>query len=479
MNTKRVLGLQLSTVIYLVFTVGVLLAISFFCQTIVKGTTRQVALGGLALVVSLWGCANGHDRLHVPAAMVALLLFYAWVVMDQNMAFRNGLTSTMCFVWILLFGGTLFNVLLLGNAGEKRQWETSFWDIMVVIGVFYAVITIICWIVPAFHDAIFNRFFAGPTATLDAADWKAGFTNHYSTNGIYLALGLIACVPLLLDKRRGVVRRFLPFAVILFALLLTTKRAHFVFGIASIAFALVLYGSREKLSTAFKAIIIAAIALICLYLASLYVPDLLGVFDRLLQLQHEDYSTDDRTLFVNLCRELWQQSPIAGHGMGFYAISFNMTGVGSRYISQGYGIMYAHNCYWQVLAEEGMIGFALFIIMLAISVIGTIRLLLKLNKFDSNNESDRMSLAASIALQLFFILYCTTGNPLYDMQTYIPYLLSVGVYLMVRNRFMVDGVLAVREFRGKRGTLPINSTAYEARRQSPHVSAGNSVDWKC
>jgi hypothetical protein len=117
--------------------------------------------------------------------------------------------------------------------------------------------------------------------------------------------------------------------------------------------------------------------------------------------------------------------------------------------------------------------------MLAISVIGTIRLLLKLNKFDSNNESDRMSLAASIALQLFFILYCTTGNPLYDMQTYIPYLLSVGVYLMVRNRFMVDGVLAVREFRGKRGTLPINSTAYEARRQSPHVSAGNSVDWKC
>lgn len=449
---RRVGDVKLTRLFYLVFVIGLPLATAFFCQTFVTGRL-QVVLPVIALVIAFCCCVKDRDRLQISFGQAVLLLFFLWAAADQNTAFAGKVTSYVCQIWLLVFGCILFVSLIIGNAqNREREWSGFFWGAVLAIGIFYAAVTIICWVTPAVHDAIYTRFFASSASSIDAADWKAGFTNHYSTNGMYLAFGLIACVPLLLDKRKNLIFRLAPFIVILLALLLTTKRAHLVFGVGSIAVAMILFGSREKLSIAFKAVIAIAIAVLCVYVASLYAPDLLDTFNRIADMSsNDDTSTTDRLYFSTLCQQIWEKSPVVGSGMGTYAVEFNTTGLSANYIAAGYSIMYAHNCFWQVLAEQGIIGFALLILAFAANLLGSVRLLLQLNRNVSADWRTRAFLAASVSMQIFFILYCTTGNPLYDMQAYIPYLFSCGVYFAVSRQASAEGLLFHRGHRRSLG----------------------------
>ena len=417
-------------VIYPTVVVGIPLFVVFFCQTLVPSSLQPILIA-LSLAFALFCSAKDRDKLGFCAGSIFLLLFYLWSMFDQNAAFGNAVTTSMFRTWLILFGCMMAAAVLLGHA-KNRRWVSYFWGTLLVFGIFYSVVTIVCWLVPSFHDSIVQAFFSGSKATASALDWKAGFTNHYSTNGMYIAFGLIACVPMLAERKHPAFLRYAIVVIIMMALLLTTKRAHLVFGVASAGFALILFGSRKKLSTGLKVAVVALLALVALYEASLYFPDLLVVFDRFQEMSTTSEETD-RELFVELCRRMWEQSPVLGSGMGTFAVYLNMTSLGAKYIAQGFSIMSAHNCFWQVLAEEGAIGLALFVGTLALFLAGTVRLLLGLNRANGPYGAERAALAASVALQLFFISYCGTGNPLYDMQTYVPYLLACGVYLAVRR----------------------------------------------
>ena len=52
----------------------------------------------------------------------------------------------------------------------------------------------------------------------------------------------------------------------------------------------------------------------------------------------------------------------------------------------------------------------------------------------ASDASIEGALSGSLAIQAFFIMYCLTGNPLYDMQVYIPYLVACGMSLWVYRR---------------------------------------------
>lgn len=439
---EKLSQVEIRGVIYPTVAIGIPLFVVFFCQTLVPSSLQPVLIA-LSLVYALFCSGKDGDKLGLCAGSLLLLLFFLWSMLDQNKAFGHAVTTSMFRTWLIIFGCAMAAAVIVGHA-RNRNWVRFFWGAILLFGIFYSVVTIICWLAPSFHDLIVQVFFSGSKATASATDWKAGFTNHYSTNGMYIAFGLIACVPMLTEKKYPAFLRYAIVVIILTALLLTTKRAHLVFGVASVGFALILFGSRKKLSTSLKVAAVALLALVALYEVSLYFPDLFAVFDRFQEMAKTSEETD-REQFVELCRRMWEQSPVLGNGMGSFAVYLNMTALGAKYIAQGFSIMSAHNCFWQVLAEEGVVGLALFVGALAFFLVGTVRLLLGLNRANGTYVAQRAALAASVALQLFFIAYCTTGNPLYDMQTYVPYLLACGVYLAVR-RETLEAVTDRRRF---------------------------------
>ena len=415
---------------YNFFVVALPLVVAFFCQTFVKATAIQIGLCMVALIAAIGFSLKQRDRLCMSAGPILLVAFYLWVLVDQNGAFRGSQLAFVSMKWLLIFGIMVILTSLMGQA-SKQKWHSSLWAIIVAVGLFYALATIASWAVPGFHDRIYYRFFA--SAAHSAANWRAGFTSHYSTNGMYLALGLMACIPRLADRNKNLAIRVIPAAIILFALLLTTKRAHLVIGLFSMVAALCIFGSRKSASTGFKVLVVAAIGILVFYLASIYIPDLTVVFDRIAQVQEDD-TFGGRSSFYDICLSIWGEHPLVGSGMGSYTTTFNMTPLGSWYISRGYTTMKAHNCYLQVLAEQGIIGLVLLVAVFVTFLAGSIRLLLWLNRRNPSDYSLRISLTVSVAIQLFFVVYCLTGNPLYDMQMFIPYLLSCSVYMWIRGQ---------------------------------------------
>lgn len=84
-----------------------------------------------------------------------------------------------------------------------------------------------------------------------------------------------------------------------------------------------------------------------------------------------------------------------------------------------------HNVYLQVWCEMGTIGLLLFLFIIYKTLFLTIHMLkqsrLNINNLGSANE---YYLLVSLGIQMFFCMYCMTGNPLYDIEVFFPYIIS-------------------------------------------------------
>ena len=57
-----------------------------------------------------------------------------------------------------------------------------------------------------------------------------------------------------------------------------------------------------------------------------------------------------------------------------------------------------------------------------------------------NNECENwcQAMVFSVSMQVFFLLYGFTGNPLYDKEMYFPYYIACAVYLCCRYMLSVE-----------------------------------------
>ena len=355
------------------------------------------------------------------APFMVLLLFCLYSLLNNS--FVSGLS------WFAICGGTALCMVILAN-DRVSGWERVALMCIALFGLFYALATIVLWIVPDLYDAYVYPYLSSKTATEETTltGYKAGLTTNYSTNGMYIALGLVACFALSLKGGRTWQVATL---VALFALLLTTKRAHLAFGVAAMAAVYFVWGSQKKAGTFAKFLGVAALLLLALYIASFFNEDILAVFERFSSLSDDD-SFGGRSGFYELCLSMWGDSPLIGNGWRSFSVEFYKTPESWSYAANGFSAMDAHNVYLQVLAEEGLVGELLFLVVLVGGIVAAVRRLLLLNEVDAARadgslKGNRSVVAGALMIQLFFAAYCITGNPLYDIQMYVPWLFSIGM----------------------------------------------------
>ena len=92
------------------------------------------------------------------------------------------------------------------------------------------------------------------------------------------------------------------------------------------------------------------------------------------------------------------------------------------YSNLGFSSMSAHNVYLQLLAETGVIGLAAFVVPAFLSILAAMHRSESL--LEEGPYGDSFCLWACLGVQFFFLIYCFSGNPLYDPQCYIPYFIS-------------------------------------------------------
>lgn len=218
---------------------------------------------------------------------------------------------------------------------------------------------------------------------------------------------------------------WLELIILLIALLLTNKRAHFAFGMVALFCGLIVgenMGKKTKriIWILFGLSIAVALALWMLPLLSKD-STIASLIYTLQNLNNPDVDiSSDRNELAKIAIEMIHTAPITGHGWGYYKAN-NVFQTD------------AHNVYLQLFAESGIFVLVIFIGLIGSSLIKTIHSLRQM-VFVEEESSYKYLLKVSFCMQLFFALYCLTGNCLYNIDFWAIYVLSVAILCCVRRQ---------------------------------------------
>lgn len=268
-----------------------------------------------------------------------------------------------------------------------------------------------CRLFPEYAGQIWNQYSRGGIA---------GLTHHYSTNGMLISVGTMIYGAYALCYKRGI-DKYLFFNSVV-ALLLTGKRAHVLFGMGGLYVAYYVYNSGKKKGKFFKSIGMLLIAAIVFAIASSLFPALATVVNRFIDSVEAGDTTMGRTA-------VWLKALT-------YVPNYLILGMGwEQYAASGGWTWNLHNIYLQLLLETGLIGFLLYVGWFGFMLVRTWKTL----AFIRCNRShfllqDSCMMCFALGMQVLFLLYGFTGNPLYDREMYGPYFLACAI----SNRYTKD-----------------------------------------
>lgn len=317
----------------------------------------------------------------------------------------------------------LFASMLLLHLND--QWWGTIWQVLRIYTGFHLVTGVLLLLVPEFQK---NYIVPMVTSTAESQKillnqirqgYMTGLTYHYSTMGMYMAVGVIAYAkPLLVKGEKVKLQDWVMFAAMAVGVILTAKRAHFLFSVMALVFVYWLINSPftvKQYRQAFLLLIGITIAATVLFFT---VPQFRALIGRFLS-DTEDVNnvSSGRVEYYWLnALQLFTEKPLLGYGWRSFRV-INQSRFGFNVNND------AHNIYLQLAAETGIVGLAVFLTIF----IGSFVLAYKAYKMQKQMQllspNQQTALALAMAYQVFFVLYGFTGNPLYNSQCYIPYFL--------------------------------------------------------
>ena len=227
------------------------------------------------------------------------------------------------------------------------------------------------------------------------------------------------------------------FVLTLGALFLTAKRSGLLFGLGAMMLGYVAYGNKKNSFLRLVGLLIAALAAVMIL--SRFLAPVRIVIDRFLELG-KDSSTINRLKMWQLALELFMKHPVIGIGWEGFKYQYYVN-IGAQ-SSGAYEYLDAHNVYLQVLAETGITGFVLYCYCVFSTFITTLKLLR--SKARILRDADKIAVLYAFMYQIYYILYCVTGNCLYDI-TFVHYAIAIGLVYGVYVKTVMSGRSYKRE----------------------------------
>lgn len=316
-------------------------------------------------------------------------------------------------------------ILLMLSLSTRKSWIRPTMRIALYMLLVHALATLLFAVAPEVYTGFFKpHFFADSKNAIGA---QSGLTAHYSYNGMLLSAGVLLSAAELWsasdaskDDAKALVPKIVVLLVFALALLVTSKRGPLLAVVAALVFGLYVGSGKYKFNAFMKISLFACGALIVVAVLSQFVPQISTVFNRFAEISgglNDADATSGRSYLWERAVELWQSSPVFGHGWGTY-----------RYYWEGrldVATNTAHNVFLNLLAEVGVAGILLFLVAATPPFVGLWRAMSRRSEL----EFDALAVTFAFMFQIFFLVYSFTGSPLYDIESYIFYLpLSCGVW---------------------------------------------------
>lgn len=361
---------------------------------------------------------------------LCLLLAVPFLIFN-NAALTHGLySSTITYALIL----TLF---IFGKNGDK--FFLPVFKVMAFFVIFYALATIVLALMPSFYEnTVIHLFVPADQISLkrtNAMGYYAGLTSHYSHNAMFMTLGvglfgsLIMCGQFNSVKKNKILV-MIGFILCTVVLLLTGKRGHVIFSGVSLAVAYYVYKSDKKGRRLLKIIIVFGFLIAAIYILSYFFPWLLNFIKRFNETEEAGNVYSGRDKLIALAYELFQTSPV--FGIGWYRFRY----IHIQRMPWFTNMIHVHNVYMQLLCETGIVGFMIYMAFFIKNFYQCIRLsVAERKKKCIIPKKFSFILSFSVFLQTFFLLYCMTGNPLYDNIIFLPYMLVTMMVIIINKNF--------------------------------------------
>lgn len=352
----------------------------------------------------------------IPTGVVfASLAFYCVIIIRSGFSIKMILYYGMCIM--LLFDSQIAEM----PARLKHFYYFSF---LFMLGSF------INLLLPGVYRSVVLPAFANSNQYAKLIRWSnrsaymiiPGFANQTSFNVCHFVYGLgyllcrrFACG----EKLRG---RWIVVALLGLCLVLTNKRAHFLF--LFLALAITYYYSGDVGKKGKRVLILVIVGLAALALVFLLMPRLnIGVFNKFNQtiddLENDEDISSGRFVLYALAIKHFLQNPLFGIGWDRFRFLPDMT-----------MSVQTHDIYLQLLCETGIIGFSVFMVFF-IYALGTALKNCRL----ARTAEEKLTTSFSLFMQVFFLLYGITGNPLYDPPYYVPYFIICAFTFSQRRIF--------------------------------------------
>lgn len=262
--------------------------------------------------------------------------------------------------------------------------------------------------------------------TLITGEKSGGLVGDFQSSGMLMSIAFgIFLIDYYCEKNKS---DLLGLILPLLALLTSGKRMFSL--LAVIAYILVFLISNDK-HKIIKFIKLSILMLLGLIVAYYMIPAVRLVFERLI-LFSGDKTYNGRIYLWQVGFKIYKNNPIYGIGMGCFSNYFN-----NFYHRFGnMDAMDAHNIYIQMLAETGIVGMLLVGLFLITNLIKTISLLK--NTIIKNSKTKKYVLCYSLWLQVWFILYGLTGNPLYSASQAFFYFSAIAMRIALTQEIELE-----------------------------------------
>ena len=373
---------------------------------------------------SFWGYRLFHES-DIFAAAACLLPIFLFAVYYCRTGLRIRVTTAVLilamYVVIVLWSSFNLKCVLIYGMCVVLLLDSSISDTSDLLKKFYlfsllfAVGSFIYLFLPALYRSAILPFFSGSSQYSRLIRWTRrtsyyivpGFANQTSFNACHFVYGIGYLLSCRIGGKKIESKKWLVFIVLFMCLVLTNKRAHFLFLFLSLAIAYYATGdSKQKGKRILILVLIGFVLLIILYYLIYKVN--IGVFIKLrnmFSLMNDDEDVmSGRNVLSGIAWETFLQNPLFGIGWEKYP---------SMPVSRG---MHTHNIYLELLCETGIVGFTVFAAFFGYALYTAFR-----NCRRAKSQEEKTSASFCLFMQIFFLLYGITGNPLYDPPYYIPY----------------------------------------------------------
>lgn len=371
-----------------------------------------------SIVLSLLLALLAAKRPNIKKGDAIFILTLLFVLINN----RNIANGDLYYFWVYL----ICTVIYLTFKDDLDVISLAF-NIFFIAGLIYSLFTFICYLSPTFY---FNRIF--PIFSAESQNKLmisynrgavAGIAKHYSLNAFYITMGILAAISKVFTGSAKVEKRWIiAIGVMTVALLLTGKRGHIVFGIAAVLVLYYYYNENKKHGRLFKVIGLVVVIIITFVVLRDFIPGVNLFVERFIETAENNNITMGRNILYVVALQLFKENPIFGIGWGGFVYEYY------RIASSVFAV---HNIYISLLCETGIVGLSVFLIWFVKNMVETIKLYIQIRRGGNVDNKIMYLMNMALVYQVFFILLGITENPLYDVETIVPYFLSIIVVKMV------------------------------------------------